>query len=130
MTANERPAILVVDDDIALARMLRVLLESEQCDVRIAHDGVEALDALDSFVPDVVLLDLQMPVMDGRAFYREFRSRGFDTPVMLLSAYNADKARLELGANDAMDKPCDPDIVVERVHGLADLRTGRAHAAI
>ena len=110
--------------------MLRVLLESEQWTVRVAHDGREALLALNEFAPDVVLLDMQMPVMDGRAFYREFRSLGYETPVMLLSAYNADKARVELGADDAMDKPCDPEIVLTRVQRLIEVGSMRAQARL
>lgn len=130
MTSFVHPYVLVVDDDEALARMLRVLLESEQCNVRVAHDGREALSALGEFVPDVVLLDLQMPIMDGRAFYREFRSLGFNTPVMLLSAFNADKARVELGADDAMDKPCDPEIVLTRVQRLVQINNARQQAGL
>lgn len=130
MSLTSKPLVLVVDDDDALARMLRVLFESEDCVVRTAHDGREALHVLHEFRPDVVLLDLQMPVMDGRDFYREFRALGYETPVMLLSAYNADKARAELGANDAMDKPCDPDVVLAHVQQLLDVHSKRSRALV
>ena len=68
--------------------------------------------------PDLVILDLQMPVMDGRTFYREFRQKGFRSPVVILSAYNAEGARQELGAEAALNKPFDPDRIGEVVRSL------------
>jgi CheY-like chemotaxis protein len=70
-----------------------------------------------------VILDLQMPVMDGRTFYRTFKQQGYRAPVVILSAYNAEGARLELGADAALDKPFDPDTLSATVHEL--LRSGR-----
>jgi CheY-like chemotaxis protein len=102
---------MVVDDDLALARMLRILFLSEGYDVVTAHDGQQALDRLDEGLPALVVLDLQMPVLDGRGFFREFRRRGYRTPVLLLSAYNSDAAKEELGAEAAFGKPCDPEAI-------------------
>jgi CheY-like chemotaxis protein len=108
----------VVDDDLALARMLRILFQSEGFDVLLAHDGKRALDRLGEVQPALIMLDLQMPVMDGRTFYRELRDRGFATPVILLSAYNSEAAREELGANAALSKPCDPDTIAAKAREL------------
>lgn len=100
--------------------MLRILLTSEGFDVSLAGDGEQALAALDNVKPDLIVLDLQMPVMDGRTFYRTFRQRGYETPVMVLSAYNAGSAQQELGAEAALDKPCDPDKFSQLVRGLLE----------
>jgi DNA-binding response OmpR family regulator len=109
---------MVVDDDLALARMLRILFQSEGFDVVLAHDGQQALEKLDDGQPGLIVLDLQMPVMDGRSFYRELRGRGYGTPVILLSAYNSEAARDELGADAALSKPCDPDTIAAKAREL------------
>jgi DNA-binding response OmpR family regulator len=103
--------VLVIDDDPGLARVVRILLVADGYEVAVAYDGQEALEAAELNGPDLVILDLQMPVMDGRTFFREFRSRGFTTPVIILSAYNSEAARQELGADAAIDKPFDPEKV-------------------
>src|SRR5262245_43089107 len=114
------PRVLVIDDDVSLLRMLRLSLLSEGFDVTTAQDGQDALDKLqgseDDF--DVIVLDLQMPVMDGRTFYREMRANGYDIPVLILSAYRADEARAELAAEASLNKPFDPDILLGRLHEL------------
>ena len=98
--------------------MLRITLLSEGFSVEVAGDGQQALDALERVQPDLIVLDLQMPVMDGRSFYRAFRQRGFTTPVLVLSAYNAEAAQEELGAEAFLGKPCDPDEFSQLVHVL------------
>ena len=108
MTGGDQPRVLVVDDDAAISRLLRVLLESQNFRVRLARNGSDALEALPEFKPDLVLLDLQMPVMDGRTFYKQFRSLGHDVPVILLSAFSVEAAQRELGAEGAIAKPFDP----------------------
>jgi CheY-like chemotaxis protein len=65
------------------------------------------------------VLDLQMPVMDGRSFYTALRQLPSDVPVLLLSAYGSRAAQRELGADDALDKPFDPVILIERLRRLA-----------
>ena len=109
---------MIVDDDLALARMLRILFQSEGFEVVMAHDGQQALERLEGGTPDLVVLDLQMPVLDGRGFFREFRARGYVAPVLLLSAYNSEAARDELGAEASFGKPCDPEAVINLAHNL------------
>lgn len=111
MTQRDAQTVLVVEDDKAVARMLRVLLTIEGYDVRLAEHGEQALTDVAAAPPAVVLLDIQMPVMDGRAFYHEFRRLGYDAPVIVLSAWNAEQARKELGAQGSLDKPCDPAVL-------------------
>ena len=111
--------VLVVDDDPGLLRMMRLALVSEGLEVVTATDGAEALDRISAQSFDVVVLDLQMPRMDGRTFYREIRSRHNETPVVILSAYGAESARNELGAQGAINKPFDPFELIDTVTGLS-----------
>jgi CheY-like chemotaxis protein len=115
--ANEAPLILVVDDDPALIRMIRLTFASEGFRVVTANDGLQALDVLQAEIA-AVILDLQMPRMDGRTFYREMRQRGFTTPVVIVSAYGAERAQSELGAEASLPKPFDPDHLVDVVRGF------------
>jgi len=113
-----KPTVLVVDDDSAIVRMLRLVLRGEGFDVLTASNGEEALDAVASCHPSVIVLDLAMPVMDGRTFFRELRERGDDTPVIILSAYGAQRAQRELSAEAGLDKPVEPDRLVAEVQRL------------
>jgi CheY-like chemotaxis protein len=115
-------AVLVVDDDEALLRMLRLTLSSAGCRVVTATDGLDALEKLEGEPFAVVVLDLQMPRMDGREFHRELRSRGHDPEVVLLSAYGAREAGRELGTAAAIAKPFDPDVLIETVRRAGEAR--------
>jgi DNA-binding response OmpR family regulator len=110
--------VLVIDDDPALVRMIRLALLSEGLAVDTAADGLLGLEATERANYDLIVLDLQMPNMDGRAFFREFRARGGTTPVLLLSAYGAQDARHELGAQAAIAKPFDPAVLVRTVRTI------------
>lgn len=113
------PTVLVVDDDAALTRMLRLTLRDGGFDVTTAANGALALDQIDAeHLPDAIVLDLEMPVMDGRSFYRELRERGFEVPVLVLSAYGARVAQRELGANAYLNKPFDPEDLITEVREL------------
>lgn len=119
MTEPVRPCrVLVVDDDAAILRLVSLALVSEGFEVVVAQDGVEGLDQIDANEIDVVVLDLQMPRMDGRAMYHEMRSRGCTLPVLILSAYGAERARRELGAEAAMSKPFDVDELIDCIRTL------------
>ena len=110
--------VLVLDDDAALLRMLRATLMANGCSVVTAQHGRDGLERLAESQPDVIVLDLQMPVMDGRAFYREMRARGITTPTVLLSAHGATEAKTELGAEAAVNKPFDPDHLMDVIRRL------------
>jgi DNA-binding response OmpR family regulator len=110
--------VLLIDDDPALVRMIRLALLSEGLQVDTAIDGVQGLAATETSTYDVIVLDLQMPNMDGRAFFREFRARGGTTPIVLLSAYGAQAARSELKAEAAVSKPFDPNTLIRAVRAL------------
>jgi CheY-like chemotaxis protein len=113
------PRVLVIDDDQALLRMLRLSMASDGLQVATARDGVDALEQLSQADYDVVILDLQMPRMDGRTFYREMISRGHNPKVVILSAYGAEEAQRELKVAAAVPKPFDPDVLIETVRKVA-----------
>lgn len=122
-TANRTgtaPIVLVIDDDAPLRRMLSLTLRDGGFAVVPAGDGQAALDLLttDASLPDAIVLDLEMPVMDGRAFFRALRERGLDVPVIVVSAYGARAAQRQLGAESYLDKPFSPDELVKRVRSL------------
>ena len=114
------PVVLVIDDDPPLRRMLSLTLRDGGFAVLPAGDGQAALDLLaaDPSLPDAIVLDLEMPVMDGRAFYRALRERGILVPVIVVSAYGARSAQRQLGAESYLDKPFSPDELVNRVRSL------------
>ncbi|HXH20965.1 MAG TPA: response regulator [Dehalococcoidia bacterium] len=120
MPESHNPRVLLIDDDRALLRMARLALASDAMVVDTAADGVEGLEKLAAADFDVIVLDLQMPRMDGREFYREMRSRGYRTPVIILSAYGAETARKELGAECAVTKPFDPASLIRVVRSQSN----------
>jgi len=114
--------VLVLDDDEALLRLLRLTLASEGFEVVTATNGLDGLDKAQNEDPDVILLDLEMPVMDGRTFFRRLRSQGDQTPVLILSAYGAKAAQRELEAEASLDKPFDSDELMRELRHLASAR--------
>lgn len=112
--------ILIVDDDPNIAELTSLYLKKECYDVAIAEDGVEALKAIDSYAPDLVLLDLMLPGIDGYQVCRIVREKK-NVPIIVLSAKGEvfDKVlALELGADDYMVKPFDTKELVARVKAV------------
>jgi len=110
--------VLVVDDDEPMARMIRLTLLSEGYVVTTASDGIEGLEKLELGGFALVVLDLQMPNMDGRQMFTEMKRRGIEIPVVILSAYGAEAAREELNAAAAVRKPFDTAVLLEVIQGL------------
>jgi two-component system cell cycle response regulator DivK len=104
--------ILIVDDNAQNLKLARVILSSEGYQVRTAVDAEDALTILESFAPRVILMDLQLPRMDGLALTRHLKSdpRHRDIVIIAVTAYamkgDDDKA-LEAGCDDYMSKPID-----------------------
>ncbi|GMA27973.1 DNA-binding response regulator [Arenivirga flava] len=114
---NQTARILVVDDDPALAEMIGIVLRGEGFDPSFCADGALALDAFRSVVPDLVLLDLMLPGLDGIQVCEAIRSES-GTPVIMLTAKGdtADVVRgLESGADDYVVKPFNPKELVARI---------------
>jgi DNA-binding response OmpR family regulator len=115
-TTNAR--VFIIDDDRSLLSLLRVIFQDAQFDVRTYLDAQQALEEVKREQPDVIILDLEMPIMNGRAFYRAMRAEGIETPVLILSAYGARAARAELGADAYVDKPFEPDQLISATREL------------
>lgn len=112
--------ILIVDDDNNIAELISLYLIKECFDTKIVNDGESALEAFDSYEPNLILLDLMLPGIDGYQVCREIRTRS-QVPVIMLSAKGEvfDKVLgLELGADDYMEKPFDTKELVARVKAV------------
>lgn len=117
---NDPPRILVIDDDPSLVRAIRLTLTLDGFQVETASNGLEGLERLFDHSFDLILLDLQMPRMDGRTFFREIRSREIGIPVLILSAYGSESAREELQAETALAKPFHPDALTRTIRDVLD----------
>ena len=112
--------ILVVDDERNIIELVRLYLEQAGYRVVEARDGQEALEQHERVDPDLIVLDLMMPRMDGIEVTREVRRRG-ETPILMLTARSEDIDRivgLELGADDYLTKPFNPREMVARVKAI------------
>lgn len=112
--------ILIVDDDENIAELLSLYLSKECFDTRIVYNGEDALTAFDAYQPNLILLDLMLPGIDGYQVCREIRARS-STPIIMLSAKGEvfDKVLgLELGADDYIMKPFDSKEMVARVRAV------------
>lgn len=112
--------ILIVDDDENIAELISLYLMKECFDTMMVHDGEEALKAFESYGPNLVLLDLMLPGIDGYQVCREIRAKS-NTPIIMLSAKGEvfDKVLgLELGADDYIIKPFDSKEMVARVKAV------------
>ena len=115
---ERRRRILVVDDDVALLRMLRLLLRHCGFDVTTTSNAADALSEAMQARPEVIVLDLAMPRVDGWTLYRSLREHAVDAPVLILSAYDARAAQRKLGAEASLAKPFEADELVERIQQL------------
>lgn len=125
MTATDapsgRPTVLVVDDDVDVLGSLERGLRLSGFEVITARDGAAALDVLGTSEPDVVVLDMNMPVLDGNGVVTALRARGNDVPVCVLSARSSvgDRiAGLESGADDYLTKPFVLAELVARINAM------------
>ncbi len=115
-----RQKILIVDDDENISELISLYLTKEFYETKIVHDGEEALRIYPDYHPDLIVLDLMLPGIDGYRVCREIRQRA-DTPIIMLSAKGEvfDKVLgLELGADDFIIKPFDSKELVARVKAV------------
>ena len=113
--------VLVVDDEPSITDLVSMALRYEQFDVRVAGNGREALDAVESFSPDLAVLDIMMPGIDGFEVARRLRNQGVQLPILFLTARDAteDKVRgLTLGGDDYMTKPFSVEELVARIRAI------------
>jgi len=117
---TERKRVLVVDDEARMVRFVRMNLELEGYEVSEASNGIEALEKVRSELPDLVLLDVMMPEMDGFEILAELR-RFSNVPVIMLTVKGEETDRirgLDLGADDYVTKPFSPRELVSRIRAV------------
>jgi DNA-binding response OmpR family regulator len=120
MEMVNKQKILIVDDDENIAELISLYMTKECFETKIVYDGESALKEADSFAPDLILLDLMLPGIDGYQVCREIRQKS-QVPIIMLSAKGEvfDKVLgLELGADDYLEKPFDTKELVARVKAV------------
>ena len=121
MAREQRIKILLVDDEESIISTLRTFLELSGFEVVTAKNGSEALTYIPHHRPDLIVLDVLMPHLDGRETLRQLRKREDWTPVILLTQVAGTAQRimaLEEGADDYLNKPFDPQELVVRIRAV------------
>lgn len=127
-SAGRAEKILIVDDEASIRRILETRFKMLGFDTATAADGEEALDVFNKFSPDIVVLDIMMPKMDGYGVTKEIRKQA-DTPVIILTALGDVAERitgLELGADDYVVKPFSPKELEARVKCILRRTTSKS----
>ena len=124
--------VLVVDDDPDILDAITVILESQGYQVVVARDGIECFDRLGAEKPDLMILDLLMPKMDGFAVYKELRepkwSQYQDMPILILTSVREEASRRryeletgqQLSTDEYLEKPISPKILLDSVGKLVE----------
>src|SRR3954449_13120820 len=131
-TEGRTPRVLIVEDDVEIAQALQRSLRLEGYEVRLVGDGERALSDARSYVPDVVLLDLGLPGLDGLEVAKRLRSDG-DVPILMLTARDALEPRvggLASGGNDYLLKPFERQELLARMRALLRRRPPRGSASL
>ena len=113
-------SVLLVDDDVKLVRLLQSYFEKDGFLIYTAHDGLDALQIVRQRKPNIVVLDLMLPGLDGLEVCRKIRKDN-DVPILMLTARDEETDRLiglEIGADDYVTKPFSPKEVVARVKAI------------
>ena len=123
--------ILIVDDDVNICELLRLYLEKDGFETEVVTDGLKAVEAFNTISPDLVLLDIMLPGMDGWQICREIRKNS-QTPIIMLTAKGEtfDKVLgLELGADDYITKPFETKEVIARIKAVLRRSAGQSSSA-
>lgn len=117
---SSRAHVMVVDDDVNICELQRLYLENENFQVTVCHDGKKALELFKEIAPDIVILDIMLPGMDGWEVCREIRKLSL-IPIIMLSAKDETFNKvlgLELGADDYIVKPFEPKELIARIRAV------------
>ena len=117
--------ILIIEDEIALQQTLKLNLELEKYFVETCDSGDKAIAQIKNFNPDLILLDIMLPVLSGIEIYKELKKQNIQIPVIFLTAKNNVQDKIEglkLGADDYITKPFDLEELLLRIHNVLNLQ--------
>lgn len=121
MTTDPQRTILIIDDDVTALDIVDFLFEEKGFEVVRRADGISALECVDEVEPDIILVDLMMPKMNGQETIRQLRKKGITAPIVAFTALDDPDIHQEAtdaGCNLVLTKPCKPTILVQHIQNL------------
>jgi len=118
MTEEETRKILIIDDDVTALDIVDFLFEDKGFEVVRRADGISALECVEEENPDIILIDLMMPRMNGQECVRQIRAKGLTLPIVAFTALDDPEVHqeaLDAGCNLVLTKPCKPAVLVEHI---------------
>ncbi|MCU0319274.1 MAG: response regulator [Flavobacteriales bacterium] len=115
------PHVLVIEDDALVRKLLEKRLQQAGWQVSTLRDGRQALEHCQRLQPDLLLLDLGLPHVDGLSVVEALRAQGHSLPILVLTGYELPRLQATVhstGANDLVQKPYDPDALLDRMQAL------------
>ena len=121
MSQSSPKTLFLVEDDLELAKMIEDFLTSESYQVQHTDNGLHAVEQISEAQPDLVILDIMLPGLDGVEVCRQIRANGFTNPVLMLTAKDDDfteVSSLNTGADNYLNKPVRPHILLAHIKAL------------
>ena len=130
--ASQQPTVLVVDDSVTVRKVTSRFLERQGITAVVAKDGIDAIEILQELTPDLILLDIEMPRMDGFevAMQVRFNQRLRDIPIIMITSRTGEKHRaraFEVGVNEYMGKPFQEKELLHNIQNLLDIKMTMTH---